>query len=83
MQVVNLINSEKPCNCGYGHLVEDIQEGSRSLGEIRFQHVRRTSNKVAHELALLARTHVTNMRWMSIPTCIGGIVRDKRLILST
>jgi ribonuclease HI len=82
-QVVNLINSKEPCNCGYGHLVEDIWEGSRSSSEIRFQHVRRTANKAAHELALLARTHVTNMRWMSIPTCIGGIVRDEKLLLST
>jgi hypothetical protein len=81
MQVVNLINSEKTCNNGYGHLVEDIRAGSRSLGEIRFQHVRRTANKAAHELTLLARTHVTNMRWISIPTCVSGIVRDERLLL--
>jgi ribonuclease HI len=63
MQVVNMINSDKPCNSRYGHLVEDIREVSRSLGETRVQHVRRTANKAAHELALLARTHVTNMRW--------------------
>jgi hypothetical protein len=81
MQVVNLINSEKTCNNGYGHLVEDIRAGSRSLGEIRFQHVRRTANKAAHELTLLARTHVTNMRWISIPTCVSGIVRDEGLLL--
>ena len=81
IQVVNMITSEKPCNSGYGHLVEDIRTGSRYVGEIRFQHVRRIANKAAHELALLARTHVTNMRWIAIPPCVSGIVRDERLLL--
>jgi hypothetical protein len=72
--VVNMINSNKPCNNGYGHLVEDIRVVSKSLGETCVQHVRRSANKATHELALLARTHVTNMRWFSIPPCISGIV---------
>jgi ribonuclease HI len=82
LQVVNMINSDKPCDRGYGHLVEDIREVSRSLGETRVQHVRRSANKVAHELALLARTHVTNTRWYSTPPCISGIVMAEG-ILST
>jgi ribonuclease HI len=81
LQVINLINSVEPCNSGYGHLVEDIRAGSRRVGGIRFQHVRRTANKAAHELAVLARTRVTNMRWTSIPSCVSGIVRDERLLL--
>jgi hypothetical protein len=75
-----MINSDKPCKNGYGHLVEDIREVSRSLGETRIQHVWRTANKAAHELALLARTHVTNMRWYSIPSCISGIVMAKGIL---
>jgi ribonuclease HI len=68
LQVLNLINSVKPCNRGYGHLVEDIRAGSRCVGGICFQHVRGTANMVAHELAVLAKTRVTNMRWISIPS---------------
>jgi ribonuclease HI len=80
LQVINLTNSVKPCNSGYGHLIEDIRAGSKSVGDIRFQHVRRTANKAAHELDVLARTHVTNMRWMSIPSCVSGIVRDEKYL---
>jgi ribonuclease HI len=80
LQVVNMINSDKPCNSGYGHLVEDIREVSRSLGKTRIQHVRRTANKAAHELALLGRTNVTNMRWYSIPPCISGIVMAEGIL---
>ena len=31
LQVVNMINMEKPCNMGYGHLIEDIRAGSRCM----------------------------------------------------
>jgi ribonuclease HI len=83
LQVINLINSVEPCNSGFGHLIEDIRADSRRVGGIRFQHVRRTANQAAHELAVLARTHVTNMRWTSIPSCVSGIVRDERILLSS
>ena len=51
LQVVNMINSDKLCNNEYGHLVEDIRAGIRSLGVSSFKHVRRTANRAAHELA--------------------------------
>jgi ribonuclease HI len=83
LQVIDMINSVEPCNSGYGHLVEDIRARNRCVGGIHFQHVRRKANKAAHELAVLARTRVTNMRWMSIPSCVSGIVRDESLLLSS
>jgi hypothetical protein len=77
LQVVNSVNSLLPCNTGYGHLIEDIKANLHLVGLSSFKHVRRTANTVTHELALYARTHVTNMRWFSIPSCVSGIVRKE------
>ena len=45
----------------YGHLVEDKRLGLRRLNFAKFSHVRRSANAAAHELATLARTHVTDV----------------------
>jgi ribonuclease HI len=73
-QVVNAINSDRPCNTSYGHLIEDIRV---SLGSSCFQYVRRTANLAAHALAVEARTRVTDKMWFSIPPCISDIVRKE------
>lgn len=80
LQVVKEVNSEFPCDTMHGHLIEAIKDGLQGLHQIRFTHVKREANDVAHELAVGARTHVIDtIRWTSIPPCISGIVRREEL----
>lgn len=60
MQIVNVVNMEFHCNSMYGHLVDDIKNGLQGLDHASFTHVRRAANVAAHELAIEARTHVTD-----------------------
>jgi ribonuclease HI len=79
LQVVKEVNSDKHCSSYFGHLVEDVKNGLRSLNSAKFSHVRRSANVVAHELALLASTHVTDViRWNVLPPNISGIVHRER-----
>jgi hypothetical protein len=58
LQVVNEVNSAKPCDSMHGHLVEAIKKGLQGLNRLLFTHVQRELNVAAHELAVAARTHV-------------------------
>jgi hypothetical protein len=78
--VLKDVNTDEQCSRHYGHLVEDVMQGLRSLTCARFCHVRRSTNATAHELASLARTHVTDVtRWNFIPPSISGIVQREGL----
>jgi ribonuclease HI len=80
LQVVKDVNTAEQCSNYYGHLVEDVKHGLRSLTCARFCHVRRSANAAAHELASLARTHVIDViRWNFIPPSISGIVQREGL----
>jgi hypothetical protein len=80
LQVVNEVNSTKPCDSMHGHLVEAIKKGLQGLNRLLFTHVQRELNVAAHELAVAARTHVMDtIRWTSIPPCICGIVRREEI----
>jgi ribonuclease HI len=80
LQVVKEVNTEEQCSSYYGHQVEDVKHGLRSLNGARFCHVRRSTNAAAHKLALLAKTHVTDLiRWNFIPPSISGIVQREGL----
>jgi hypothetical protein len=61
LQVVKEVNSDKHCSSYYGHLVEDVKQGLKRLKSAKFSHVRRSANVSAHELAMVARTHVTDV----------------------
>jgi ribonuclease HI len=76
LQVVREVNSDRMCSNHYGHLVEDVKLGLRQLNSAKFTHVRRSANGAAHELALVARTHVIDVvRWNLLPPNINGIVQ--------
>jgi ribonuclease HI len=80
LQVVNEVNSIHPCDSLYGHLIEDIKTGIQTLDVAIFSHVEREANGAAHELAVDARTHVTDtIRWTTIPPSICGIVRREEV----
>ncbi|XP_059436307.1 uncharacterized protein LOC132169261 [Corylus avellana] len=80
LQVVQAINSDSQCNSKYGHLIEDIKKGTRSLASSIFTHVKRSANEAANALAAMARTHVTDIvRWDFTPHSIGGIVSREEL----
>ena len=82
LQVVKAVTSDSPCNAGHGNLIEDIRASLRLLGSSSFNHVRRTANMAAHELAVRARTGVTDEVWFSIPPCISDIVRNEEVLSS-
>jgi len=44
-------------------IVNDIKHVSRMLAEVRFQHVRREQNEIAHELAQLAKCTSHSAVW--------------------
>jgi hypothetical protein len=80
LQLVNAVNSNKPCGSSYGHFVHDIKQGMSSMEESIFRHVDWGANSVVHVLAKEACTHVTNKTWWhSIIPCIGGIIRKEEL----
>ena len=80
LQVVKEVNSNRHCSSYYGHLVEDVKHGLRRLKSAKFSHVCHSANVVAHELATLARTHVTDViRWNFLPPSISGIVQREGL----
>jgi ribonuclease HI len=80
LQVVNAVNNDRQCSSYYGHLVEDVKLGLRRVNCTRFCHVRRSANTTAHELAFLARTHVTDViNWNFLPPCISDIVQSEGL----
>ena len=78
--MVKDVNTDKQCSSYYRHLVEDVKLGLRRLNCERFCHVRRSTNAAAHELAFLARTHVTDViSWNFLPPSISGIVQREGL----
>jgi ribonuclease HI len=80
LQVVNAVNNDRQCSSYYGHLVEDVKLGLRRLNCTKFCHVRHSANAAAHELAFLARTHVTEViNWNFLPPCISDIVQREGL----
>jgi hypothetical protein len=80
LQVVKEVNSDRHCSNYFGHLMEDVKQGLRRLKYAKFSHVRRSANVAAHELAMLAKTHVTNViRWNVLPHNISGIVHREGL----
>jgi hypothetical protein len=84
LQVVKEVNSDKHCNNYYGHLVEDVKHGLKRLKSAKFSHVRHSANVAAHELAMLARTHVTDViRWNILPPNISGIVQREGLYFTS
>jgi ribonuclease HI len=82
LTVVKAINSKGACESSYGHFVEDVKRYMSELARSSFIHVVRGANSAAHSLAKEACTHVTdNYWWHSIPSCIGGIIREEEIPL--
>jgi hypothetical protein len=48
---VKEVNSATSCLCGFGHFVEDIKRGLRSLKTSNVVHLKREANLAAHGLA--------------------------------
>ncbi|XP_050258959.1 uncharacterized protein LOC126703953 [Quercus robur] len=49
--IINAINTKKPCHTLFRHIIEEIWSLTPSLMTYNFQHVRREGNKLAHVLA--------------------------------
>jgi hypothetical protein len=62
------------------HLVEDIQTLLLDFSCWKVQAVGRDSNKVAHSIARMAISEMTNGTWRDIfPDCIHELVREESL----
>ena len=62
--VIKALTDPSPSLASYGLLIQDAQQLAEQLNGIRFQHVDREGNKLAHNLARHAR-HVTGFNvWM-------------------
>jgi hypothetical protein len=80
--IVKEVNSESPCTSLHGQFVEGIQSKMKALEEVQFNYVKRGANNVAHWLAKLATTLVTDETWMdSVPPVICVLFEGKKTSL--
>ncbi|MED6185375.1 hypothetical protein PIB30_056452 [Stylosanthes scabra] len=63
LEVVNALKQRKCNDSCFGTFIADALSVSRNFRSLSFTHVRRTGNRVAHELAQLALTNPISM-WM-------------------
>ena len=73
--IVNALLNSNPCCTLYRHLVNDTKLIARSGLSVKFLHVKRDGNIVAHSLAKRARSSLPFKVWMeSIPPDLVSIL---------
>ena len=66
--IVKALSQSKTHYTFYGHIINDIKFASQLLVSVKFMHVKRDGNKVAHSLARRARCNQPFQVWLeSVP----------------
>ena len=60
----------------YSNIVKEIKHATRMIPDVRFSKIGRECNRVAHELAQLARCTLHGVVWReNFPICISELLK--------
>jgi ribonuclease HI len=79
LSVVQVLRSEERSGALFGHLMDEAKLLLQSCHTWEVQHVQRSGNEVAHQLAKLALDQNIEHMWTdSFPSCISEIVMAEK-----
>jgi ribonuclease HI len=82
LQVINAIKDRDQAWSPYGQIIMDVRVVLNSRRSWITSHVKRDSNKAAHELARAAVKNQSDCTWIEdVPPCIFNLVSLERLAL--
>ncbi|KAE8807767.1 hypothetical protein D1007_15927 [Hordeum vulgare] len=74
--IVLLLNSKGTNQSCHFPLIADVEHIKKEFKEVTFRFINRTSNKLAHELAALARIHGDYFKLGDVPPSLRSILRE-------